>query len=59
MYGNKAREFVVYKRQEEANCIVKTDIHYKVGESFDKPLEWNGFEEKYLFATKKELIDSL
>lgn len=56
---NKVQQYVVFERREEANCIVKTDIYYRVGVTFDKPKNWVEFEEAHLFAAKQELLDSL
>lgn len=57
--SNKVEQYVVFERKEKANCIVKTDIYYRIGTTFDKNENWTEHNETCLFATKQELLDSL
>ena len=59
LYGSKIETYTIYKRGEEAISSGTTEKHYTVGKNFNKPLEWGVYKENELFATKKELLDSL
>lgn len=59
LWGDRVREYTVYKRSEEATFVSKPDIQYRIGTLFENKEEWLKSPEECLFATKQELLDNL